>query len=152
MLESASSDPAPRALADRLEIQDLIARYGQAVDRRDWDALDRLFTPDGRIDYTAMGGIAGDVATIKEWLAETMPIFVRTQHMFGLPVIELEGDRATATTICHNPMVLKDSDDPQLMVCGLWYHQRLVRTAEGWRIEELTEERCYIKVLKGKPS
>jgi hypothetical protein len=150
MLESASSDPVPTAVADRLDIQDLIARYGRAVDQRDWDVLDRIFTVDCHIDYTAMGGIAGDLPTIKEYLAKTMPIFVRTQHMMGLPVIDLDGDRATAATICHNPMVVKDGDDPQLMVCGLWYHERFVRTAQGWRIEQLTEERCYIKILKGK--
>ena len=155
MLESASSDREPRAstvLADRLEIQDLIARYGQAVDRRDWEVLDHLFTPDCHIDYRQMGGIAGDLATVKSWLAETMTIFVSTQHMFGLPVIDLDGDQATAVTICHNPMVLKDGADPQLLVCGLWYHERFVRGAHGWRISELVEERCYTKVMKGKPT
>jgi hypothetical protein len=146
-VESASSDQEA-VLADRLDIQDLIARYGQAVDRQDWDAFDRIFTPDARIDYRAMGGISGDPATIKAWLAETMPMFASTQHMFGLPVIDLDGDQATAVTICHNPMVLKDGDDPELMVCGLWYHERLVRTRQGWRIQELVEERSYIKILK----
>ena len=146
MLEPASSNPA----LDRLEIQDLIARYGRAVDLRDWEAFDRIFTPGCRIDYAAMGGIAGDLVTIKAWLADTMPMFVSTQHMMGLPVIDLDGDRASAVTICHNPMVLKDGDDPQLMVCGLWYHERFVRTAQGWRMEELVEERSYIKILKGR--
>jgi ketosteroid isomerase-like protein len=136
--------------SDRLEIQDLIARYAHAVDRHDWDALDHLFTPDCRIDYTAMGGIAGDLASVKAYLAETMPMFVSTQHMMGLPVIDLDGDTATAVTICHNPLVLSGGDDPQVLICALWYHHQLIRTPEGWRINDLTEERCYMKTLKGK--
>ena len=152
-MESASSDPdagGGSALADRLDIQDLIARYGRAVDLRDWETFDRIFTADCHIDYRAMGGIEGDLETIKGWLAETMPMFASTQHMMGLPVIDLDGDRATAVTICHNPMVLKDSDDPLIMVCGIWYHERFVRTTQGWRMEELVEERSFIKILKGR--
>lgn len=140
-------------VADRIEIQDLIARYGRAVDRSDWDALDEIFTPDASIDYTAMGGIQGGVGEIKEYLPEALSVFVRTQHMMGVPVIEIQGDRARAETSCHNPMVLRDGDDPQLMVCGLWYHESFVRTPDGWRIEDLREEYCYRKLFRGaKPS
>src|SRR5580658_4474540 len=99
------------SLSDRIEIQDLIARYGNAVDRREWDTFDRLFTADAVIDYSAMGGISGGLDDIKTYLARTMPMFASTQHMMGLPVIDIDGDRATAVTICHNPMVLRDGDD-----------------------------------------
>ena len=136
-------------VADRIEIQDLIARYGRAVDRSDWDALDEIFTPDASIDYTAMGGIRGGVGEIKEYLPDALSVFVRTQHMMGVPVIEIDGDVARAETSCHNPMVLRDGDDPKVMVCGLWYHETLVRTPDGWRIKDLREERCYQKLLPG---
>ena len=49
------TDAAIAELADRLAIQDLIARYPLAVDGQDWDALDELFVPDARIDFTAFG-------------------------------------------------------------------------------------------------
>ena len=39
-----------RELSDRLEIQDLLVDYSYAVDRRDWDSLDRIFTPDATIE------------------------------------------------------------------------------------------------------
>jgi len=35
----------------------------------------------------------------------------------------------------------------QVYLCGLWYHDTLVRTAAGWRISERTEEKCYSKQL-----
>lgn len=132
-------------MSDRIEIQDLLARYTQAIDQRDWDALDRVFTPDARIDYRAMGGAAGGLAEVKRFLAEALPAFEAFQHLVGSCVVDIDGDTATARTICHNPMVLRGGDDPHLLVCGLWYQDRLVRTAAGWRISERVEERAYIK-------
>ena len=49
-------------LSDRTEIEQLSVRYANAIDRRDWDALDAVFTPDAYIDYRAMGGIDGRYA------------------------------------------------------------------------------------------
>ena len=135
---------------DLLAIQDLIGRYGLVVDRRDWDAFDELFSPDAEFDYTAMGAIAGGLAEVKQYLADTMPIFAKTQHMMGLPVIDVHGDTASATTTCHNPLVINDGDDPQVLLCGLWYHHELRRTPAGWRITKLVEERCYMKMLPQK--
>lgn len=132
-------------ISDRLEIQDLLARYTQAIDRRDWEALDGIFTPDAHIDYTAMGGEAGGPAEIKAFLARVMPMFESTQHLLGSSVVDIAGDTATARTICHNPMVLRGGDDPHLLVCGLWYRDKLVRTPAGWRIAERVEERSYMK-------
>lgn len=132
-------------ISDRIEIQDLLARYTQAIDQRDWDALDRVFTPDAYIDYSAMGGESGGVSEIKDFLARVMPMFESTQHLLGSSVVDIDGDTANARTICHNPMVLRGGDDPHLLVCGLWYRDKLVRTPAGWRISERVEERSYIK-------
>ena len=132
-------------ISDRIEIQDLLARYTHAIDTRDWNALDRIFTPDARIDYSAFGGAAGGLDEIKTFLAESMPMFESFQHLVGSSVVDIDGDTATARTICHNPMVLKGGQDPHLLVCGLWYRDRLVRTGAGWRIAERVEERSYMK-------
>lgn len=49
---------------------------------------------------------------------------------------------------CHNPMVYEEAEGRvQVYLCGLWYHDTLVRTAAGWRISERTEEKCYSKQL-----
>ena len=137
-------------MSDRVDIQDLIARYSRAIDTRAWADLDLLFSPDAWIDYTAMGGIEGDLGAVKSYLAETFATFGPTQHMMGLPVIELDGDRAGAVTPCHNPMVIGEGDDPLLLFCGLVYHEQFVRTPHGWRIENLREERCYMRFFRAK--
>ncbi|MET0269986.1 MAG: nuclear transport factor 2 family protein, partial [Sphingomonas sp.] len=62
-------------MSDRLEIQDLFARYTYAIDDRDYDALDTVFTPDAVIDYSETGGAKGSVAEIKRWLPVAMEKF-----------------------------------------------------------------------------
>ncbi|MDA3033185.1 MAG: nuclear transport factor 2 family protein [Actinomycetota bacterium] len=49
---------------DRLELHELPGRYGDAIDDRDWPALDRIFTTDAVFDMTDLGidplvGLAG---------------------------------------------------------------------------------------------
>lgn len=131
-------------VADKLAIQELIARYPIVVDGGDFDRLADLCTPDAVIDFTAFGGPAGTVPEIVSFLRDSLGVFRRTQHMMGLPAITLDGDRATARTSCTNPMVI-DNDDGSTAVwlIGLWYDDDLVRTKDGWRFAARRQERCY---------
>ena len=135
-------------ISDRLELQDLLVAYSHAIDTRDWDALDDVFTADARIDYTAFGGPAGTLPEIKKWLAEVLGGFVGFQHMVAASKITVDGDRATAKTYCHNPMVMGHDDDDPVMLCGLWYRDTFVRTPAGWRIAERYEEKSYLHVMR----
>ena len=79
-------------MSDRLEIQDLITRYAYAIDEQDWNALDRVFTPDAVIDYTELGGAKGSLSDTKAYLAQAMPTFPAFQHD-GLELLfMLEGE------------------------------------------------------------
>ena len=132
-------------ISDRLEIQDLLIAYSHAIDLRNWDELDDVFTPDAVIDYTEMGGPRGTLDSIKAYLAETLSRFPSYQHLVATTKIVFDGDRAEGRTVCHNPMVLDDKE--RVMWCGLWYRDRFVRTPAGWRIADRYEERCYIHGL-----
>ena len=52
-------------LRDRLEIEDLLTRYCAAIDAKDFDLLDEVFTADATIDYTRSGGICDRYPTVK---------------------------------------------------------------------------------------
>jgi 3-phenylpropionate/cinnamic acid dioxygenase small subunit len=132
-------------ISDRLEITELLVRYSHAVDTQDWEAFTQVFTPDAVIDYTEMGGPRGSVPETVEFLRTAMSTFASYQHMVSNTVLELDGDTATARTICFNPMVLDRGDaGTHVFFCGLWYRDALVRTSDGWRIRERYEERSYI--------
>jgi hypothetical protein len=130
-------------ISDRLEVQQLLIGYSEAIDRRQFDELDAIFTPDAYIDYRATGGIDGHYPQIKPWLAEVLPkYFSSYAHMLGLPAIRLDGDKATARTFCFNPMVLKGKK-PSTMQIGLWYDDEFVRTPDGWRMSRRVEIKCF---------
>jgi hypothetical protein len=131
-------------LSDRLEIQDLQTAYSSAIDTRDWDALDRVFTQDAWIDYTAFGGSAGGLEETKAFLTKAMTMFASFQHMVATSAVKLGGNRATGKTICWNPMLVKRAGgEEHVFFCGLWYHDEYLRTLDGWRITRRVEEKCF---------
>jgi hypothetical protein len=133
-----------QTLSDHHEIRELIVAYSTAIDTRNFDALDTVFTADAYIDYRAMGGIDGRYPDVKAWLRTVLPTFAGYQHMVGNLSIQLDGDAARGRTICFNPMeVALPEGGTQVMFLGLWYLDRFVRTVHGWRIAERVEERCY---------
>src|SRR5437660_706374 len=133
-------------IADRMELQELLVSYSHAIDFRNFDELDDVFTPDAHIDYTVFGGPVGSYPEIKKFLVDTMPMFSSYYHMVATSKVVLDGDTATGVTICHNPMVLPLPDGGEhIFVCGLWYRDKYVRTAAGWRISERVEEKTYVQ-------
>jgi SnoaL-like domain len=132
-------------ISDRIEIDELLARYSHAVDSRNWPLYRTLFTADARIDYTEMGGDVGGVDEITEYLSNAMPMFTGFQHMVSNIIIEFDGsDRATVRSILYNPMILGGgTPEEHIFVCGLWYRDVVVRTTDGWKFQSRYEERSY---------
>ena len=142
--------PSLQELSDRWEINQRMIDYSTAIDSRQFDDLDRVFTPDAHIDYSTFGGIVGRYPEVKRYLIDAMPAFPNYYHMIGNADIRLNGDEATSRTICFNPMIVKLADGTtQVMFVGLWYVDRHVRTADGWRIAERVEEACYTYNVPG---
>ena len=46
--------------------------------------------------------------------------------------------------------VAGEGDQPDLMLCGLWYLDTLVRTPDGWKFKERVEKKSYMRILPGK--
>jgi hypothetical protein len=130
-----------QTLSDRLEIDDLLTTYTMAIDTGDWDALDRVFTPDAHIDYTASGGTAGSFPEVKRWLAEMLPMFSAMQHLIGQKQVHVDGEEASVRAYFFNPMVMDREDGTtwHLDIGGVYVHA-LVRTPQGWRSRRLVEE------------
>jgi SnoaL-like domain len=133
-------------ISDRLEINDLLVAYSHAIDFRNFDALDEVFTPDAHIDYSEMGGSAGSLEETKQFLRDNMKMFAMFQHMVATTKLDFDGpDHARGKTICHNPMVIDkgDGETPHVFFCGLWYRDEFVRTKSGWRIKDRYEEKAF---------
>jgi hypothetical protein len=47
-------------------------------------------------------------------------------------------------------MIMSEGEQPDLMFCGLWYLDNLVRTPEGWKFRERVEKKSYMRFFPGK--
>ena len=133
-------------ISDRFEIQQLMVDYSNAIDQKQFDDLDRVFTPDAYIDYRVTGGIDGRFPEVKAWLKEVLPNFPAYYHMLGNFDVRIDGDTASSRTICFNPMVF-NAEEKQILFVGIWYVDEFIRTAEGWRMSKRVEEKCFDKLM-----
>ncbi len=121
---------------DLAGIMATLARYSTAMDERDWSLLERVFTPDFTYD-------AGEWVThsLDEYLGRLRPYLEGcgpTQHLLGSYRIELDGDRAASRVSVRAFHVgTRELSDTTYEMFGE-YHDRLIRTAAGWRSEHRT--------------
>jgi 3-phenylpropionate/cinnamic acid dioxygenase small subunit len=133
-------------VADRIEIDDLLIRYTRAIDDKDWALLDTVFTPDADVDYVSSGGIAGKYPEVRECLGKALAMFPVTLHAISNSSIELDGDRAKGRTLVNNPMCVEEDGKPKFaFTVWAYYHDDLVRTADGWRIAKRYEEQLLMQ-------
>jgi SnoaL-like domain len=128
-------------ISDRFEIMDLLIAYAAAIDQKDLGALDRIFSEDARIDFSRAGGPHADLKTIKRFLQENLGNLPR-QHLISNFQTKIHGDHAEVRCLCHNPLELPP-DGKEIMLWGLWYNDKCIRTNNGWRIKEKVTEPCY---------
>lgn len=139
-------------VSDRLQIQQLLVDYATAIDTRQFDDLDEVFTNDAYIDYRAMGGIDGDYPDVKAWLAQVLPAFPMYAHILGNISIRFEDEggagrsSAVVRSLCFNPMV-PGGDTEQVLFLGLWYDDVVVRTRHGWRLTRRVETKCFNRLV-----
>ena len=142
-------------ISDRLEIQDVVWRYSEIIDTKDFDKLaDDVFTPDAFIDYSVFGGSVGNTSETIAFLHKAMKIFPAYQHLNANIQIKLSqepkgevGETATGKVMCYNPQQLAagdGEDEGHIFVCGLWYLDEYLRTDAGWRITKRVEEKSYV--------
>ncbi len=117
--------------ADRLALQDLLARYAAAVDDRDRDAYRECFTADVEVVGFSGGSMRGREAWV-DYVWDALQRYSTTQHLLGQQLASVDGDRASARTEVQALHVLADGDAK----FTLWatYLSEMTRTDEGWKI------------------
>jgi len=132
----------PLALVvNRLAISDLVHAYCQGVDRRDSEAVARLFTEGGTFVAYAEPGATEPTSRSEGRAAITKAIamaryYKRTTHTVGNHLAVVDGDRATGETRVVASHVLGDEGAETLMIWHIRYLDAYVRGSEGWRIAE----------------
>ena len=149
-------------MSDELAVQQVLARYVRAHDRRDGDAMAALFTPRARVTILYNNNPHGEPEVIGE-LAGREAIAEATEHMMkphpargwshnatdGV-LVDIDGDRATVDAQFMVFSVLGDAKPASGWPAGAagamgaitpiesgYYTQQLVRVDGRWLIESL---------------
>ena len=126
-----------QTLADRAEITDLFVSLGRCLDEHDFDGLKEILTED--VVGTTPGGTQhGRDALIAQARANHEG-YERLAHQFTSVLVDVQGDTATLRAYVNGSFGHADSPEPVRILIGQ-YRNKLVRTAEGWRISELIVE------------
>ncbi len=127
-----------QAVADKLEIYELLARYARGVDTHDWDLWRSVFTEDAVVDYSQSGVLCGSREEVAEFLQKGFENIPWATHHITNVEIELDGDHAKLRAMFFNPMQLPGMDSESST--GGYYFHDLVRTPEGWKSKHLVEQ------------
>jgi SnoaL-like domain len=115
---------------DKAEIRATLERYWFGEDRCDADIVASAVTENAR--YGALRG-QDHIRTVMKGL----DAYDSMQHCFASSKIEIDGDTAVADTMGVGFNTGKTDDGEQrCLVRGLRYIDRLVRTEDGWLIDE----------------
>jgi ketosteroid isomerase-like protein len=83
---------------DRLDIQDLMARYSRAIDFGRWDELPTFFTDDCTLDFGKVMGSHRGKDAVRGFATMLAGTGLTMRHYVTNCIIEGAGERATATT------------------------------------------------------
>lgn len=139
-------------LSDRTEINDLLVRYSEALNRADWETWTACFTADAHLDYTTAGGVAGSPAEAVAWLAPTMAMFDMRIHRMANVQICFDGADTAAigsqyNTVMRIPGAAGDAAArPTYIEAAGWYDDVVVRTASGWLLSKRAERIAYTRI------
>jgi SnoaL-like protein len=142
------------AMADMGDIEDIQRvkyRYLRALDTKHWDEFADTLTEDVIGDYgesLGEGHHFTDRATLVEFMRNSMPAEVITEHRVTHPEIDVDGDEATGIWYLQDKVIVPKFDF--MLIGAAFYHDRYRRTADGWRISATGYDRTYDASLSTK--
>jgi hypothetical protein len=137
------TDVQPTAWVDKLAITELITKYFQLIDDKDFavEKLQAIFTDNGTLTRPDDSVTTGP-AEIAESNSKSFARFQATQHLPSGYLIELDGAEATVRVNVMAMHLWADGfGDPNALekhfVGGVVMRASARRTADGWRLTNL---------------
>ena len=126
------------------EIKQVKYRYLRALDTKHWDDFADTLTEDVVGDYGESLGEEHhftDRATLVEFMRNSMPAGIITEHRVTHPEIAIDGDEATGIWYLQDKVIAAEFN---FMLIGAgFYHDSYRRTADGWKISKTGYDRTY---------
>lgn len=133
---------------DKTAIVEVLNLYGFALDARQWDLFDLIFTPDVRAEFGPAGTGWSDLATFKQGFADFHNTLDSHQHTMMGQLVHVDGDKAHAFSYGNWLLVREAAEGGPTWLGTGWYDDELVRTDRGWRI---SHRECRLMSWSGNP-
>lgn len=133
--ERSPDNDRPAAGTDEAAIRRTLAQYCQTCDDGRFEEFGDLFVEDGVLDVGGREPIVGR-QSIRAFMARAQPPERRGKHLCGMPVIDIDGDEATAST--DFVFVARTGDGGRAVTAMGRYHDRLLRDHGAWRFAQRT--------------
>jgi len=124
-------NPIEQLLLER-ELNEVVCRYAQLCDERDWSLMDQIFSANATATY---GGWAlKDPATILGMLRHHLGGCGPTQHLLGNLTIQTKPEGISSQTSIRAAHRGAGSMQNETYECMGYYKDQWQHTPEGWRI------------------
>jgi hypothetical protein len=123
-------------LTDRINLIELVNRFGVAIDLRDWEKLQSLFLNPTEFDYSSIGVRSGHLSPeeIANTACQDLSGFQATQHSITNHQISVEGDSATCVAHVRAMHFLPNDRGDSVFEMGGYYKIQLFRIRSDWKI------------------
>ena len=125
--------PTDTAIADRIEIADLFARFALLLDEKRWADAHTVYTDDVRVHARHGGEIRG-IDKVVEFFRQAEVEGEYTQHVTTDLLVDVDGDRAAASA--NSLVYFYRAGQAPHQTSGLRLACTAVRTPAGWRLSE----------------
>ncbi|MBB4908311.1 nuclear transport factor 2 family protein [Actinophytocola algeriensis] len=131
-------------LADRADLIELLGRYADIADLKEFTELPGLvFTDPLTLDFSSVADIPPMSTSLRDYveiLRASFAPFTATHHAITGHVVAIDGDHATIHAHVRAehwvPAELADGGPDRWLVVG-FYDNEAVRTADGWRLNRV---------------
>ena len=131
-----------RLLLDREEIADVVRRYAQGIDTRDFPLLRSCYTDEIEMDFSPTVEMDRTHYTVDEWVEMVGKFhsqFDGTEHILVPESIDVNGDAARCYAVMHASHFKRDAKgSPHHLISGC-YDMTFTRTADGWKISQASQ-------------
>jgi ketosteroid isomerase-like protein len=127
----------------------LIRRYALALDEGDWETVASCVSADVRAMSTSTNEGARGVNELIAALKGEGELDTRTQRFLGQTLVDVDGERATATTYAHEHRA--SGDGSTVYAIATVYHDELALIEDEWRIHVHSVDVVWDDELVSRP-
>ncbi|HLO15163.1 MAG TPA: nuclear transport factor 2 family protein [Anaerolineales bacterium] len=126
------------SIQDRFEIQEVVARFANSFDIKDWSRLESCFTESLYTDYSDLRGTPPQTITASEYvkLRRESLDHLKLHHLVSNYEIAFT-DSSTAT--CHASMIVWRRSDTEEFTSHCSYIFQLSKQESVWKISGITQ-------------